>query len=451
MNLIFGINRKSCSPNWLATISILFVISPMANGQPQVDHQENTATMVTTSIAFKGAANGGEMILAEALNRNMRTATICTNAGESAETVANRLAEYINKNNPFEWYIPKRYEGKLVTSEKGTLKGLPGMQLEYILAGTETGLGIPLPPYSLTCTVDTKGNLLLLSWENPPGVYDRIAIVYNWTNFDHTGSDVIEGNATSFARDLRPLDISDLDVWIMGLRNGILSNAGAIHVSGNGRVQEELFGIPFTNGIAPNWTTWVTAGDKNAVRFEKRVRDQFVHAKGRTSNRITHPATKPFFQVIKVASPTAVAGVKRKFLGLTPGHTYRISARLSTLELDSAKENWSFSLHAAYNAPGGADLAVEQLGGLAELPDGNKGGAAGRIALYEPGLTTNGTWEERSTGKEWRGLVAPDITLPRGVDTMTVWVRHRGVDSTGVGIDWVKIEDLSVLPNKSQR
>jgi len=152
-----------------------------------------------------------------------------------------------------------------------------------------------------------------------------------------------------------------------------------------------------------------------------------------------------------VTSPTAVAGVKRKFLGLAPGHTYRISARLSTLELDSAKENWSFSLYAAYNAPGGADLAVEQLGGLAELPDGNKGGAAGRIALYEPGLTTNGTWEERSTGKEWRGLVAPDITLPRGVDTMTVWVRHRGVDSTGVGIDWVKIEDLSVLPNKSQR
>lgn len=119
--------------------------------------------------------------------------------------------------------------------------------------------------------------------------------------------------------------------------------------------------------------------------------------------------------------------------------------------MDSAKENWSFSLHAAYNAPGKTNLAVEQLSGLATLPDGSKGAEAGRIALYEPELTTNRTWEERSTGKEWRGLVVPDITLPHGVDTITVWVRYSGSSSTGVGIDWVKIEDLSVLPDKSQR
>ncbi len=451
MNVISRINRKSYRPNWwLLVISMLCVYWPIANVQAQDNYSATTSVMATTSIPLRGVANGGELVLAEALNRNMRTAVIETKAGESAELVARRLAEYIDENNPFEWGGFQRGQ-KRITAEGGTLRGLAGSQ--YVFSGTETGLGIPMPPYSLTCTVDTKETLLLLSWENPPGAYDNIAIVYNWTNFYHTGSDVIEGNATFFARDLsqRPLDTSDLDVWIIGFRNGTPSNASAIHVSGNGRVQEELFGIPFTNGIAPNWTTWVTAGDKNAVRFEKRVRDQFVHAEGRTSNRITHPATKPFYQVIKVTSPTAVAGVKRKFLGLAPGHTYRISARLSTLELDSAKENWSFSLHAAYNAPAGADLAVEQLSGVAALPDGSKGATAGRIALYEPGLTTNGTWEERSTGKEWRGLVAPDISLPPSMDTLTVWVRHRGVDSTGVGIDWVKIEDLSVLPDKSQR
>ncbi|GAI80678.1 unnamed protein product [marine sediment metagenome] len=52
------------------------------------------------------------------------------------------------------------------------------------------------------------------------------------------------------------------------------------------------------------------------------------------------------------------AGVKRKFLGLTPGHTYRVSARLNTLEMDSGQGDWSVSLHAAYNPPGGADLTT---------------------------------------------------------------------------------------------
>jgi len=118
--------------------------------------------------------------------------------------------------------------------------------------------------------------------------------------------------------------------------------------------------------------------------------------------------------------------------------------------MDSTQRDWSFSLHASHNAPDRSDLTLKQLSGLDALPDGSKGAEAGRIALYEPGLTTNGTWEERSTGKKWRGLVAPDITLPPGVDTITVWVRHTGSDSNGVGIDWVKIEDLSVLADKPQ-
>jgi len=248
----------------------------------------------------------------------------------------------------------------------------------------------------------------------------------------------IPGTSTSFTLDMkkRTWDANNADIWLIGFRDNTPSNAAAIHLSG--RSQDERFGIPFTGGVAPNWTTFAM-GEANAVQFEQGVRQRFVSKKG-YSNSIEHPATKPFYQVIKITSRDAVGGVKRKFLGLTPGHTCRISARLSTLEMDAAEGEWSVSFHATYNHPDGAELTTEQLCGLAMLPNGSKGAAAGRIALYGPELTTKGTWEERSTGKEWRLLASPDVVLPLGSDTITVWIRCRGVGS--FGIDWVKIEDL---------
>jgi hypothetical protein len=36
-----------------------------------------------------------------------------------------------------------------------------------------------------------------------------------------------------------------------------------------------------------------------------------------------------------------------------------------------------------------------------------------------------------------------EIAMPPGVDTLTTWLRHSGKDSTGVGMDWIKVEDLS--------
>ncbi|MHC4658107.1 MAG: hypothetical protein ACYS83_02870, partial [Planctomycetota bacterium] len=184
--------------------------------------------------------------------------------------------------------------------------------------------------------------------------------------------------------------------------------------------------------------------------FGQGVREQFLASERRDS--ITHPATKPFYQVIKTKSSGAQAGVWRKFLGLIPGHTYRVSARINTLEMDLEEGDWSLSLHAAYNAPGAADLTVAQLAGLAALPDGSAGDAGGRIAIYTPQLTTKGTWEERSTGKPWRDIpIPPDIMLPAGVDTITVWVRCRGSGPTAFGVDWVKLEDLSMGKDKSEK
>jgi hypothetical protein len=416
----------------------IFVMVVMSLCGGMVASSSHAATIETHYISLQGTATGGELILAETTNRNARYVAITTSPSESAQSVARRLAEVINSTDPFHWSI-RQGETPIIPAE-GKLEGLLGPKGCYLLAGTETGLGIPGPPLSLSCSYDSVKDQLVLRWINPAGGYDKISILLNWTNYEHRGEEVIPGESTGFIIDRKKwrLDLNDLDVWVFGWRDDVPSNAGAVHLSGNS--QDERFGIPFTGVVAPNWTTFMMSGKTNAVQFEQGLRQGFVHAKGQAYNSIKHPATKPFYQLIKITSPDAVGGVKRKFLGLTPGHTYRVSAHLSTLEMDSAQPAWSVSLHAAYNPPGGADLTTEQLSGLSMLADGSKGAAAGRIALYDPGLTSNRTWVERATGKEWRGLISPDITLPPGVDTITVWIRCSGVGAFGT--DWVKLEDL---------
>jgi hypothetical protein len=445
MNHILRTNRKICTLNWTMLILVYLLCRATANGQPHTDHTKvTTHRMITTSITFRGVANGGELILAEALNRNMRIATIQTQAGETAEVVANRLAEYINRNNPFEWHIPARYEGKPIKSEGGTLKGLPGGRTKYILAGTETGLGIPLPPCSLSCTLFAKDKRLLLSWENPLGAYDEIAIVYNWTNFDHRGGDRVEGDSSSFIVDLnqRTLDTSDLDVWVIGLRNGLPSNAGAIRLDGNS--QEELFGIPFTSRVAPNWKAWSLDTAPNIEQFSCSIKDNLtaVREMGKRYNSIKTNDSKPFRQVLKSPAQGGTLGIWRKFLGLSPGHTYKLSARLSTLDMSGNDTEWEFSMHAMPDKPDKKELTANQMSGLEVLPNGETGPQAGRITEFGPG---------KLTAKNEYVIHSADITLPEDSNSITVWLRHTGKGTSGVGFDWIKLEDLSMTGNESEK
>ena len=42
------------------------------------------------------------------------------------------------------------------------------------------------------------------------------------------------------------------------------------------------------------------------------------------------------------------------------------------------------------------------------------------------------------------GNAISDIALPANVNTITVWLRHSGENSTGVGLDRLRVEDLSM-------
>ena len=258
----------------------------------------------------------------------------------------------------------------------------------------------------------------------------------------------------------------DANFYIIGFRAGIPSNAAGITFKDNG--QEELNGYPFTGGVAPNWMSW-TSGDPNTTICEESRKphkpfgnnpgpirifeDGKVTVHTWPPKAIRNGADKPLIQVIMTTSPDTIAGVYRKFLGLTPRHTYRLSARLFALDMPKAQGGWSFSLHAVATGQDKSDLTAQQMAGLAALPDGETGLEAGLIALYAPGVSPVSaqqptTRPKRKTARKAADepaadLVAGDIRLPEGADTIIVWVRHEAAHSTGVGLDWVRLEDVT--------
>jgi len=399
----------------------------------------------TCSIPLKGTACGGRLLLVEHLSKNARYVEVGTEVGETAETVVRHLAEAINATKcPLGWMGKPPY----VAADGPILTDFLGFKGWYCLAGTETGVGIPRAALPLSCSYDPETDLVELQWENPKSGYDALRIFVRSSDGANI-SKSLDGNSTHMIifRKERPVDVNSLDVRLVGYIEKVPSNVTGLHVEGFS--QDERFGIPFTDNVAPNWRGWLMSSDKNAVEFGQGVRERFLFTEG--DNGITHPATKPFYQIIRTRSADAQGGIWRKFLGLRGGHSYRVAARISTLEMDSAERDWSFSLHGAYNARGGADLTVAQLAGLAALPNGKRGTEAGRIALYHPVLTTQRSWEERSTGKQWRDEFVPDITVPEGVDTITVWVRCRSAGEGAFGIDWVKLEDITLSGAKTDK
>lgn len=391
---------------------------------------------------FTGEASGGTLIMWDNLGRNARYVAVETKAGEPAKTAIERLAEAIDEANPFDW-LGFPTGKKLVTSSEGELRDILGSCADYMTAGTETGLGIPQPPHSLTTNYDPNLKRVSLRWINPLGAYDSIRVRTNWSNYDHTGGTKVQGNSESYVIDLNkyPVDMSDLDILVIGVRNDIPSNAAAIHINNN--IQEELFGIPFTSGLAPNWQRWSLDNAEGAINPQMGIRSEMTCAKGRVYNPITTADKKPFYQIINVGDKGGTGGVYRKFIGLTPGHTYRVKARVATLSEPNEK-NWSISVHVAANGSDGRDLSPRQMAGLDALPCGEKGNAAGRMALYDSSFITKGKFTEISTDKVMSGSQIKDITLPQNVDSITVWVRCVSSAGLSAAIDWISLEDLSI-------
>lgn len=394
------------------------------------------------NLPLRGTASGGSLVLASARLANQKHVSLQTVRGESAESVARRLADMINKTDPFGWNMGLvEVDRTLVSASGESVRGL--LAGVYTLAGTEKGLGIPQPPLSLSCAYEKSGDKVVLRWINGPGEYDYIFVNCFWNDFDHANTVRVAGTSTTLTidRKKKPLNVNDMAFHVIGVRDKVPSNAASVRVSQNGNCQSETYGIPFTAGIAPNWRAWSTAPAIGASALEQGER----YPELRGYNRAAVLSTKPYYQKIRAPAGGTVHGVWRKFIGLTSGHTYRLTAHLSTLEMDSVKGDWSLSVCAAPNGADGKDPTVQQLAGLAALPDGSKGPKAGRIFHYGPGSTTRGIWEVALTGhKPFLKPVVPHITLPQGADTMTVWIRFSCSDPNGeIAFSGVKLEDVT--------
>jgi len=406
----------------LGTTTLLARLCPPQPGKMQ---------QVQCCITFTGEASGGTLIMSENLGRNVIYVAIETKAGEPVEKVVERLANIIEETNPFDWMITpigeRKFGERIVTSSGGDLQGLVGSCVQYMTAGTETGLGIPQPPHSLTANYDPNSKKVSLRWINPPGGYDSVRIRINWGNYDHSGGDELAGNAESYVIDLgnHPIDMNDLDILVIGVRNDIPSNAAAIHI--NNKIQEELFGIPFTSGLAPNWQRWSLDVNEGAVNPQMGIKSALVTAKGRRYNPIKKPQDKPFYQIINVGDKGGTGGVFRKFIGLTPGHTYRVKARVAILSEPTAK-NWSVCLFIAPNGTDGRNLSPRQMAGLDALPYGEKNKFA-EISADKANRAAQGV---------------TDITLPLNIDSITVWLKCTSSASLSAVIDWISVEDLWV-------
>jgi hypothetical protein len=456
---------KSMSKFLLTVMVPLLFCSGLSTGQARLGRVE---------IPFKGNATGGKLVIGyipDPHSVHTSMVSIDTSAGESADSAVNRLATAVTSSDAIFSNLSKNPEyAETMRKEmaQGSTLSILGLLSHYILAGTETGLGIPKPPLSLSCSYNNQARTIDVRWINPSGIcqYDSLRIIWRYKSLKETlgssggGAKSIWDTPTNFIIKV-PAEVNDLDtdIWIKGLRhempieemrsksiplsdNVVPSNATAIHLTSNGYGQEETYGIPFFAGVAPNWTAWGTAARVNKAAFEQGDK----YAGLRRYEPVRALLTKPFYQIIKAPPKGAVHGVYRKFLGLTPRHSYRLTACLTTLDMDSVKGDWSLCLCATHNGPGGEDLTTQQLAGQASLPDGTSGPGAGRIAYYGP----RGDFELVFSGE--RGAspeqMSSNITLPAGVDTITVWVRFRCSDRDGkVGFSGVKLEDISAISN----
>ncbi|HPY30001.1 MAG TPA: hypothetical protein PLT00_08080 [Verrucomicrobiota bacterium] len=382
-------------------------------------------TMPKMEITLNGIANGGTVSLMEIVPIYAGFVSIVTTQGESAEVVLNRLADEVCGSDLFNWGRPLKPRPQFVKVTGNTLT-LPSVGFRYCFSGTDKGFAIPKPMLSVSGTYDAEKQQVSLYWIIPGEQYDTII----------SGPEALSPHATNCVYEVKPSERRIFSApWVIGKRGEAYSPPAGVAISTN--AQEELDTFPFYMGIAPNWSSWSEGTNAAAFNCEQGIKpDVDMRVRGDSWD-------KPFYQILKTTKAGVQGGVWRRFLGLKPGHTYKVEVRLNTLQMDACTNEWAFSFHAAYDYPSGQGLTTNQLAGVAALPDGSKGPAAGRVVLYGPGVTTKGQWEKRSTDKAGPGLEIKNITLPEKVTSITVWLRHSGANSTGVGMDWIRLEDVT--------
>ena len=291
-------------------------------------------------ISLDGTASGGIVSVFVAQQLCPRFVSIQTTQGESAENVVRRLVEAISQTDPFGWK-----GDQFVTITPGPARRVPDVEMagntltllgrKYVLSGSDKGFLVLSPPLSVSGSYDPGNQTVTISWVNPSSQYDEIQV---------SGNALLPG-ATNYVFDWTGHETNDIFPYWLGVvvkRGDVSSPPASINLRTTS--QEELDSFPFYMGVAANWSAWAGVEKPGAVRTEQGTKAE-VPLKG----CIDGPDDKPFYQLIKTTQRGVQGGVYRRFLGLKPGHTYKVEVRLNTLKMDAITNDWAFSFHAAYD------------------------------------------------------------------------------------------------------
>jgi hypothetical protein len=391
-------------------------------------------TSASTVVALNGVSSGGTLTLMRAPEWNYPYIEVTNEVGEAASSTLNRIARQLSACAA----CSKSYGGNPVAVANNELRlqdiivPRPGCT-SWILGGTDRGFNIPSPPAAVSASVDST--IVTVAWENPPGDYDSILVLCNGI-----ACGALPGTATRLVYDRRSVigpasPTADTVYIVIGCRHGTPSNGSGIRLRRYVE-QESVMNVPFTAGIAPGYEGWMSEAVAGRLSFVQG------HLPGvEPGTEVRNLQGKGFLQTIHGQGPVQ-GGVQRRFLGLNPGHTYRVGARISVL--GAASGSWAFSFHAAGSSPGNLRLSEAQMAGRAALPSGRKGPTAAQVARYDSRHYTKGQWVTLSSDVPGADNQAGDVTLPAGTDSITLWFRLEGSDGSDVtaAFDSLTLEDL---------
>ena len=412
-----------------STIALCAVFMP-------VTQKAQESRQATSLITLKGVSSGGVLTLMKAPALNTPYVSVTNQPGDSAAIVSDRIVRAIQQQGGL--FEARRTNGLVTLVLGGGPVGMIEACSDWILGGTEHGFNIPPAPTAVSARYDASSDTVELAWENPSGGYDSIIIIYYGVP-----EAVLPGNVTHFTHQRRGSGVDagfsnmDIPVLVMGYKDGVPSNGSGVRLLRQTQL-ESLMNVPFTSGLAPGFEAWQDKLSANAIKSEQSTLPEMKPA-----TEVRQFEGKGFYQTVG-SQGASRGGVARRFIGLNPGHTYRVGARLNLLE--AAKDNWTFTMHAAPNPPGGARLSAEQMAGQSDLLNAAKGSSAAQILKLDSNHQARCQWENHSSDETSSNNVAKDIALPAGSDSLTVWFRLEGSNSgkTSVGIDSVTIEDLGI-------
>jgi hypothetical protein len=385
-------------------------------------------TIATSTLTISGKSSGGMLTVMRVPAWNCPYVIVTNMPGDSASTVIARLSKALS-----DCAACSKYYGGMVYH---TNNNLVLIGYGWIFGGTDNGFNIPKAPTAFTASC--QSNILTLKWNNE-AEYDSIELF-----IDGIRVATLPGSATQYTLDnhntyhsLFLSRLRDVTFSICVVKSGTPSNGSVLRLK-NRTLEELLLNTPFLAGVAPGFEKWTDHKNHYLIDFEQGSLPEMMPA-----TDVRWLEGKGFYQMLGCQGASR-GGVARRFIGLNPEHTYRVSARLNVLE--APKDNWTFSMHAAANPPGGARLSAEQVAGQSDLPNASKGSSAGQIVRLDSNHQARGQWENHSSSETSSDNVAKDITLPAGADSLTVWFRLEGSTSgkTSVGIDSVTIEDLGI-------